>query len=100
MENFALHISSPSIGPVQQTPAARPAGGVSAPSGVSFSEELTKALQESGPAESESVRQVLATDQRLNELRSDLSDVRRRVQQLQAFQAQAVELYRQISSET
>lgn len=52
-------------------------------------------MHDSTPERAESSHQVQAADQRLNELRADLNQVRQRVQQLQAFQAQAIQLYEQ-----
>jgi hypothetical protein len=53
---------------------------------------LSQVLDESQP-QGASEMKVEATDQRLNELRADLNLVRQRATQLQAFQAQAAQLY-------
>lgn len=88
-------LRTPAAGPLATPPAARSAGRPASPGGPSFSDLLAQSMPESEPAGAESTRQVQQADQRLGELRADLDQVRRRVQQLQAFQAQAIRLYQQ-----
>ncbi|MDP7128925.1 MAG: hypothetical protein QF437_00440 [Planctomycetota bacterium] len=78
-------------GPIGPTPGAKTPAPVPT-GGPSFGEELSQALDESQP-QGASEMKVEATDQRLNELRADLNLVRQRATQLQAFQAQAAQLY-------
>ena len=82
-----------SIGPVSPAPGARSPSAAIPTGGPSFGSELSQALgEESG---GENPMPVQATDQRLNELRADLNQIRHRATQLQAFQAHAAQLYQQ-----
>lgn len=79
------------VGPAGPTPGAKAPAPVPT-GGPSFGEELSQVLDES-QAQGASEMKVEATDQRLNELRADLNLVRQRATQLQAFQAQAAQIY-------
>ncbi|MBM3297328.1 MAG: hypothetical protein FJY83_06975 [Candidatus Aminicenantes bacterium] len=83
-----------SIGPVAPPPGSKPPSAPATTGGPSFREELDLALGQSQPS-TEVPAQALATDQRINELRADLDQIRRRVTELQAFQAHAARLYQQ-----
>jgi hypothetical protein len=83
-----------SIGPVSPPPGSKPPSAPAPTGGPSFREELDQALGQP-QASPEAPAQALATDQRLHELRADLDQIRRRVTELQAFQAHAARLYQQ-----
>jgi len=87
-------INPNSIGPVGPTPGSKSPSAPPPAGGPSFGDELNRALGEQQAGQEVPV-QSLATDQRLNELRADLDQVRRRVTELQAFQAHAARLYQQ-----
>ena len=99
MDNTPFRPIGPaSTGPVTPTPSRAPRPGQAPAGGPTFSSELAQFIQEASPQEGPtSTAGVQASDQRLHALRSDLDQVRLRVQQLQAFQAQAVQLYQKQS---